>query len=110
MFFDCVVVVEVWKIISSLTSIDAHVTYESVAIWRVSNKKKQANNLVHVASLWAIWRCRNDMCFNKNTWLALHAIPRKILCVEGAKEHVKEINASVWVSASSPMLMLPEPY
>jgi hypothetical protein len=66
-FFDYVIVIEVWKIISSLTSIDAQVTYESVARWWVSNKKNQANNLVHTAT-WAIWRCRNDLCFNKNTW------------------------------------------
>lgn len=104
MFFDYVIVIEVWKIISSLTSIE-HVTYECMARWWVSNKKNQANNLVHAATLWAIRRCRNDLCFNKNTWLCLHVILRKIavacyewkiMCVEHAKGRMEEINAFMY--------------
>lgn len=121
MFFDCFIVV--WSLedyqLPYITGIDAHITYENVARWWVSNNRNQANNLVHAATLWAIWRCINDMRFNNSTWLGLEVILRKIavacsqwkiLCVEGAKRRVEEITTSLGVAArSSPLMMWLEP-
>lgn len=78
MFFDCVAVVEIWKIVSGLTGIDPLPTYEGVARWWVSNQKNQTINLVHAATLWAIWRCRSDLCFNNSTWIGLQVILKNI--------------------------------
>lgn len=51
--------------------------------------------MLHAAALWALWKYRNDMCFNRVLWSGMQAIWRKttstlsaweVLCSGPARE------------------------
>jgi hypothetical protein len=79
LFFQCIVAKQIWKFITSVFNIQVGHDYISVARFWVANKKHPALNSICAATLWCIWKFRNDMIFNGQTWLNLHQILRMIL-------------------------------
>ena len=119
LFFDCVVAVEVWKNIHKVVGCMPQPGFNYVADKWEKHKSLQAENMFVSATLWVIWRCRIDMCFNNAPWLGVQVILRriagfcnqwKILCKEAARERVENLISSLWeLSRKPPLLLWPEP-
>jgi hypothetical protein len=69
LFFECVVAKEVWKSVSLFFYIQIGSDYESIARFWLSNKKHAAMNTICATVLWSIWKSRNAMIFDGQTWL-----------------------------------------
>lgn len=118
-FFECVLAQEIWNIIYASTDMHGHPTYGDISDMWARDKKYQANNLINAATIWAIWKCRNDLCFNGKSWLGLQVILRKIaslcsqwkiLCAGSARGRVETSTLSIWEAARKPPLLLwPKP-
>jgi hypothetical protein len=42
--------------------------FESMAKWWIRGKKFDSVNVIYVAVLWAIWKLRNNLCFQGQCW------------------------------------------
>jgi hypothetical protein len=62
-FFECVVVREMWRRISSAVGRDLGNSFETIGTCWLSNKKFAAINILSSAALWALWKLRNALCF-----------------------------------------------
>ena len=67
LFFDCFVAKLIWPVVSSMLGVDVGSDFESVARWWLSNKKNYVINIVCIAALWALWKVRNELCFQGKT-------------------------------------------
>jgi hypothetical protein len=63
LFFDCVVAKEMWNRISVLVGRELGSSFETIGSCWLSNKKFVAINILSSAALWAVWKLRNDLCF-----------------------------------------------
>jgi hypothetical protein len=79
LFFDCIIAREIWQIISKFLSVSLGTDYMSIARFWLSNKKNAVLNSFCLATLWCIWKFKNDTIFNGQLWLTLHQIVRMIL-------------------------------
>ena len=71
LFFECVNSNLIWDIISDFFKICRISCISEVAsFWKV-NKRKPVLNLVIAASLWSIWKLRNEFCFQGRKWKSL---------------------------------------
>ena len=69
----------VWPIISDLVGAQVGTDFESVARWWLSNNKNTALNVVCGVVLWAIWKLRNEMCFQGKVWPGVRDIWRRVV-------------------------------
>ena len=74
LFFECIVAVNVWRIISEVLGVDVGSDYESVAKFWIANKKHVITNVVSSAVLWSLWKLRNELCFQGVVWLGLKMV------------------------------------
>lgn len=78
LFFDCVVAKCIWSLVSEFFNVQPFTCFEDIcAVWR-SYKCKPVLNLVTAASLWSIWRLRNDFCFQGRSWRGLNCVLVKL--------------------------------
>ena len=63
LFFECYVVVNVWKLVAEVIDVNIGSDYESVAKLWVANKKHVVTNVISSAVLWSLWKLRNEICF-----------------------------------------------
>ena len=68
----------IWPVIHELFGVQVGNDFESVARWWISNSKNSALNVVCTAILWALWKLRNDMCFQGKTWPGVKDIWRRV--------------------------------
>ena len=78
LFFDCFVAKLIWPIISDIIGVQVGVSFESVARWWISEKRNSLINTVCTAVLWAIWKLRNEICFQGKVWPGVHDIWRRV--------------------------------
>jgi hypothetical protein len=48
--------------------------YLSVARFWISNKKHAALNAICAAILWSLWKCRNALIFDGQTWISIKQV------------------------------------
>ena len=77
LFFGCFVANLVWPVISDICGVQVGSDFESVARWWL-NSKNPALNVVCVAVLWALWKLRNEMCFQGKTWPGVKDVWRRV--------------------------------
>ena len=74
LFFHCIVAVNIWKKVSSFLGFDVGTDLLSVVRFWLSNKKHCATNTICAAVLWCIWKHRNALIFDNQSWLSLKQI------------------------------------
>lgn len=62
-FFECAVAQQLWSVLSSIFDISLGDSIESIGKLWLSNKRNGVLNVFTSASLWRLWKLRNDICF-----------------------------------------------
>jgi hypothetical protein len=97
LFFECVVARQMWGRISSVVGRVIGSSFESIGICWLSNKKFLNINIISSAALWALWKLRNDLCFQNKMWRSMQDLLMRvaslaqnwtILCPEEKKEEL----------------------
>jgi hypothetical protein len=78
LFFDCFVAKLVWPVISEILGVSVGTNFESVARWWLSNEKNSVINVLCTATIWSLWKLRNDMYFQGKTWPGVQDLFRRI--------------------------------
>lgn len=98
LFFECVVVRIMWKIVSDIVQVKIGESYESMAGFWLSNKKFTVLNMISSAVLWSVWKMRNSMWFQQVQWREMNQVWRhivnmlrswKILCSEAKVQELE---------------------
>jgi hypothetical protein len=74
LFFDCIVEREIWTSVSMFLKVQIGTNYESIARFWPANKNHSATNTICTAVLWGIWKNRNAMIFDGQTWLCVKQV------------------------------------
>lgn len=78
LFSDCVVAKSVWDFVSEFFQTSEISCFADIcAFWR-QHKSKPVLNMVITASLWSIWRLRNEFCFQCSPWRSLNCVLVKL--------------------------------
>jgi hypothetical protein len=78
LFFNCCVACVVWEHISEVCGKNLGTDFESVAYMWLHDNKFKTFNICTTATLWAIWKFRNELCFQGARWTAVGVILRKV--------------------------------
>ena len=74
LFFECCVVVNVWRLVAEVIGVNIGSDYESVGKLWVANKKHLVTNVISSAVLWSLWKLRNEFCFQGMFWLGTRMV------------------------------------
>ena len=77
-FFDCVVAQLLWVSVSQAINLNIKSFIDVGAKW-LSNKKFAAVNIMSSASLWCLWKLRNELCFQNVGWVDLRFLLWRIV-------------------------------
>jgi hypothetical protein len=77
-FFECCVARLVWNEIAEISGKVIGADFESVARFWVADKKCKVLNVCSAAAFWAIWKLRNEFCFQGEKWSGAHILLRRI--------------------------------
>ena len=69
---------ELWRVIGDFYNNHARMSMNDMLEWWSFNKNHPADCLLHYATLWTLWKYRNDMCFNHTPWIRMQVLWRKI--------------------------------
>ena len=81
LFFDCIVARHVWDLVPDSFNVIAPDSFVLLASFWKKRKSCEALNIVTVATLWSLWRFRNDFVFQGRRWRSI----RCVLDLLGAK-------------------------
>jgi len=68
LFFDCVVSRQIWYLISECLGVNIGANFISIGIMWLSNKRFLVHNVITSATLWGLWKLRNELCFQNTPW------------------------------------------
>lgn len=119
LLFDCVVSIELWRVIGGLSGVGKVSSIVDLAAWWVSNKKHAVANALHAAVIWSLWKIRNNLCFNRAIWSRMQVIWRQVAVELAAWEILFSGDAKTQIATmvrsleklarDPPMLMWPDP-
>jgi hypothetical protein len=106
-------------VLSDITGYANDLDLVSLMNWWSVNNTKTADIMLHAAALWALWKYRNDMCFNRVLWSGMQAIWSKtastlsaweVLCSGPARERVvTPVKKLEKLARDPPLLLWPDP-
>lgn len=74
LFFDCIVSRQIWEVVADVLHIHIPCSFESLlSFWKI-NKKFAAVNIFTTATLWGLWRIRNDFVFQGRRWRSMKCV------------------------------------
>jgi hypothetical protein len=79
LFFDCVVAKEMWKRISVIVRREVGMSFDNIGVCWLSNKKFTVINIMSSPALWAVWKLRNDLCFQNLSWQSMGHLMMRIV-------------------------------
>ena len=91
LFFDCIVARHAWEVVADSFNISAPESFELLSSFWKRRKYCEALNIVTAATLWSLWRFRNDFVFQGRRWRSIRCVldllgatirQWKILCSE----------------------------
>jgi hypothetical protein len=73
LFFDCCIARWLWNELSEILEFPVGNDFESIGKMWLSSKRFKTVNVLTSASLWTIWKIRNEMCFQglRPTWTGI---------------------------------------
>jgi hypothetical protein len=77
LFFDCCVARVTWENVSEVCKKKLGTDFELVANMWLHDKKFKAINICTTTTLWAIWKFKNEICFQGTRWRCASEEDRK---------------------------------
>ena len=71
LFFECCVTKVLWSFLHDCLELNGNWSYEFMASLWIANKKHLVTNAVLAATLWCMWKLRNQICFQGGVWTGL---------------------------------------
>jgi hypothetical protein len=115
LFFDCAIAKQCWNMISELIGCRVGEDMINIGKFWLSNKNHCVLNMITSATIWSIWKLRNDLCFQRQGWKGMDMLLFRIsgllqnwivLCPPDKKMSL-EIFISKMKKASGEILWLP---
>ena len=78
LFFECIVAKKMWELVSQVFDVDT-VDFKSLASKWLCNTRYMHLNIVTSVVLWSIWNNRNNIVFNRCTWINMKQVWRLAL-------------------------------
>ena len=78
LFFDCIVANQMWSTVQEVFGVEICDYYSLASKWLCGKRHLQLN-VVSSAVLWSLWINRNNIVFNRKTWLNLKQVWHLIL-------------------------------
>jgi hypothetical protein len=79
LFFDCVVAKKMWRMISTIAGRELGRSFEDVGTCWLSNKRFIVIKIISSAALWALWKLRNNFCFQNAGWRNMEQLLMKVV-------------------------------
>jgi hypothetical protein len=73
-FFECVVAKQCWRILSNILEYQVGGNMIDTGKYWLSNKKFCILNMVTSATIWSIWKLKNDLCFQRLGWRSMEML------------------------------------
>jgi hypothetical protein len=114
LFFECVVARRMWNEISSLFGRQIGLSFDDIGLCWLSSKKFTVLNIFSAAALWAIWKLRNELCFQNGAWRNMGQLLMRvaglvqnwlILCPADKKGELENCISKLICSAKSPEMI-----
>jgi hypothetical protein len=78
LFFDCCVARTIWECVAEVCEKTVGADFELVAKLWLHNKKFKALNVCTTATLWAIWKLRDEFIFQGTCWTGVRVLLQRI--------------------------------
>jgi hypothetical protein len=66
-----------WQEISEVIDLNVGGDFESVAKYWISETKHRKVNVCTTAAIWALWKLRNEVCFQDSRWTGVQRLLRR---------------------------------
>ncbi|KAG0536912.1 hypothetical protein BDA96_03G102500 [Sorghum bicolor] len=67
-----------WAMLSDVLGVQLGSSVDSVGKYWLSNKKNGVINAFSSATLWCLWKLRNDLCFQRMEWKSMEILYHSI--------------------------------
>jgi hypothetical protein len=64
----------IWEEVADIIDLPVISDFESMAKWWIRGKKFNSVNLIYDAVLWALWKLRNNLCFQGQCWEGMRRV------------------------------------
>jgi hypothetical protein len=79
LFFDCVVARRMWCETSIIVGRQIGKSFDEIGVCWLSEKRFTVVNMLSSAALWALWKLRNDFCFQNGRWKSMQQLLMRVV-------------------------------
>jgi hypothetical protein len=111
LFFECVVAKRMWGMIFVMFNRNLGHSFEDIGICWLSENKFTVINIFSSVAIWALWKLRNDLCFQNVGWRNMEMLMMRIvglahnwtiLCPANKKEELLRYISQLQCMAKNP--------